>query len=148
MSVDQVYTCSKVKRPRLNWSLNNPDMVIITLDRKVKHYYQLTIDNERQVDKGDNIFTIGSPLGLALKFSGNAKITKHTRNHCLSNLDTFQGNSGSPVFSKRTGNVIGMVVSGGQDFIYNKYRNCFELKYKRKGQEKVIWLKKALREHF
>ncbi len=43
----------------------------------------------------------------------------------IANLDTFMGNSGSPVFSKETNKVIGILVGGAEDFTYDERNSCY-----------------------
>jgi V8-like Glu-specific endopeptidase len=66
------------------------------------------------------VFVIGHPVGLPLKYAGNAKITDNSPSTYFSaNLDTFGGNSGSPVFSMVDGKHIveGILVRGETDFV-------------------------------
>jgi V8-like Glu-specific endopeptidase len=49
---------------------------------------------------GSKVYTIGSPTGLPLKFADNASVTDDSPSHWFqSDIDTFPGNSGGPVFN-------------------------------------------------
>ena len=43
---------------------------------------------------------------------------------CLANLDTFSGNSGSPVFNKRTKRVEGILIAGETDYTFDMNQGC------------------------
>mgnify|MGYP003670146702 CR=1 FL=1 len=73
----------------------------------------------------DQVYMLGYPLGLPQKLTINAEIEENTHpQFFLTSLDSFSGNSGSPVFNYRTNKVIGVMVSGGVDFKFNG--NCYE----------------------
>jgi hypothetical protein len=42
----------------------------------------------------------------------------------VANLDTYGGNSGSPVFNHRTGEVEGILVRGENDYVYDPGQGC------------------------
>jgi V8-like Glu-specific endopeptidase len=48
------------------------------------------------------------------------------KNYFTANLDTYAGNSGSPVFNKNTGKVEGIIIQGAEDFFYNEENNCIK----------------------
>ncbi len=123
-----IYTCSKVQYSGYIDPLDDlfgdneggvsKDFAIIKLSKKVKNRKPLkAISKWTQKDKHP-VYTIGTPMGLPLKYSGLGKIipTSIEKNSFVTNLDTFQGNSGSPIFSGKSGKVIGILVSGAEDF--------------------------------
>lgn len=57
------------------------------------------------------LYTIGYPLGLSLKLSGNAIVTKNELSSPIfsASLDAFISNSGSPVFNEETHEVEGIL---------------------------------------
>jgi len=123
-----IYTCSKIQysgyidpaddilgSPSKNVS---KDFAIIKLSKKVKNRAPLkAISKWSQRDKHP-VYTIGTPMGLPLKYSGLGMIvpTSIEKNSFVTNLDTFEGNSGSPIFSGKNGKIIGILVSGAEDF--------------------------------
>lgn len=63
---------------------------------------------------------LGYPSGLPLKATVNVSITSFDNSGGFyTSLDAFQGNSGSPVFDLNTPQVIGVLVSGAADFVWN-----------------------------
>ncbi len=96
-----------------------PDFALIQLDRKVAGHKPLTIDRSAGLKNGDGIFIIGYPWGLPLKVAGDAVVRDFSPPATfVANVDNFNGNSGSPVFSARTGQIEGILVRGdGPDFV-------------------------------
>ena len=61
---------------------------------------------------------IGHPIGLLKKMAGNASVRSNSNpDYFIANLDTFGGNSGSPVFNADTHEVEGILVRGDTDFL-------------------------------
>jgi hypothetical protein len=92
------------------------DYAIIKLDRKVEHIIPLRV-SDKEVKKGDWLYVLGHPCGLPLKYAPCARVMS-TSNKIYFNasLDTYGGNSGSPVFND-SGDVVGILVRGETDFI-------------------------------
>ena len=66
---------------------------------------------------------IGHPSGLPTKFAGGAAVRNNQQNaFFVANLDTYGGNSGSPVFNSNTHAVEGILVRGETDFV--QQGNC------------------------
>ncbi|MDD5320391.1 MAG: hemopexin repeat-containing protein [Methylococcales bacterium] len=58
------------------------------------------------------------PVGLPTKFGGGATVRDNSPSaFFLANLDTYGGNSGSPVFNSSTHEVEGILVRGETDFV-------------------------------
>lgn len=94
------------------------DIACLALDRSSK-LRPLILSPGEVVKKGDEIYMLGYPAGLPLKATVNARVSSRADlNNVYTSLDAFRGNSGSPVFSKKTNKVIGVLVSGGTDFIW------------------------------
>ncbi|MDT8287705.1 MAG: serine protease, partial [Elusimicrobiales bacterium] len=95
-----------------------PDYALIQLDRKVTGRKPLPINRGRKIKEGAGVFVIGHPVGLPLKVAGDARVrsSKFMRAHFTTDLDTFGGNSGSPVFNVKTKKIEGILVRGGTDF--------------------------------
>ncbi|HAH32958.1 MAG TPA: serine protease [Elusimicrobia bacterium] len=95
-----------------------PDYALIQLDRKVKGHQALTINRKKDLKRGDSILVIGHPVGLPLKVSGGATVRDTApAGYFVTDLDTFGGNSGSPVFNAKTKLVEGILVRGDEDFM-------------------------------
>jgi len=67
------------------------------------------------------LYCLGYPSGLPLKqASGVVRVNDDAKYYFKTDLTTFQGNSGSPVFTKDTNQIVGILVSGAVDYIQDK----------------------------
>jgi V8-like Glu-specific endopeptidase len=100
---------------------NGIDYALVRLDRKVTGRYPLAI-NRSNVAKGATVGVIGYPSGMPVKVQEKgAVVRKVTGNgYFVTNLDTFQGNSGSPVFNMETLKIEGILVRGAADYVYGE----------------------------
>ncbi len=116
--VDCVYSIKKVvahcfvmhKNRKLDWAL-------VKLDRQVTGRVPLDLDFQSMLNEDTDVDVLGHPSGLPLKYTNDAKIKKIDHADCFeADLDTFGGNSGSPVFNTMTRKVIGILVRGLTDY--------------------------------
>lgn len=129
-----VYKCKKILNRGLEYSKYKViDYTIVELDRPVNNRFPLRYRKGGKAGKGTPLVVIGHPSGLPLKIADNGiitKLNKKERKHSvtssirrkyyfMTNLDTFGGNSGSPVFNRRTGLVEGILVKGKDDYTYS-----------------------------
>lgn len=91
------------------------DYAIIKLDRSVIGIDPLPLASN-DVSAGDELYMVGHPSGLPLKVADNAEVIYVFAEYFASSLDTFGGNSGSPVFNSDH-DVVGILARGGVDFI-------------------------------
>lgn len=70
------------------------------------------------------VFAIGHGSFLPKKIYGGASIKSFDGTLILTNLDTYAGNSGSPVFLKENNRVMGILTGGSTDYEYDQDRNC------------------------
>ena len=119
---DQVYDCAKIIRAQYN---GDGDFALIKLDRARNNARPLKLNSQKSnYQKGADIFVIGHPTGLPQKFADGAKVQSNIYDHEFNaDLDTFGGNSGSPVFND-AGDVIGILVSGETDYRVDNRRQC------------------------
>ena len=127
MPASEVYSCAKIVKRFLGGEPGsaNPtgqnlgaDYALIKLDRKVSNHKPLSINRGAKLKKGDGIFVIGHPVGLPVKLAGYAKVRDFSKaGYFVADLDTFGGNSGSPVFNVKTKKIEGILVRGDEDFI-------------------------------
>lgn len=103
---------------------DNLDVAVFSTDRAMS---RLALPLSKQpVQRLDRVYAIGYPSGLPEKISINASVqTNDQLQYFYTTLDAFQGNSGSPVFSLVTHEVIGILVSGETDYKFNG--NCNEV---------------------
>ena len=101
------------------------DFSLIKLDRPVRDRKPLTLRKRGKLSQADELIVVGHPSGLPTKIADNAFVRDNSeKNYFTANLDTFAGNSGSPVINARTGVVEGILVEGGEDYIFNFKKGC------------------------
>lgn len=128
LPLGDVYSCKRIIRQELNLDLGL-DYALVQLDRNVKGREPLKIEKDSSFTLKTKLTVIGSPSGLPLKVSGEGKLlsTLHPF-FFVGNLDTYKGNSGSPVFNARSGLVEGILVRGEEDFTPDQERMCLKSK--------------------
>ena len=78
---------------------------------------------------GEKLYLGGYPSGLPLKMAGGARVRNNRgENYFLANLDSFEGNSGGPVFNSKGDFVEGILVGGEEDYVWSDRRECFKPK--------------------
>jgi len=96
------------------------DWALVRLGKKVdiKSHPPLQFRQGAQKISNDQaVYVLGYPSGLPLKYAGNAKVIENSHtDYFAANLDTFGGNSGSPVFNSDH-KVEGILVRGDADFV-------------------------------
>jgi V8-like Glu-specific endopeptidase len=115
ISAKNIYKCKNVVYATLT---EKDDFAIIQLDRPVIGVKPLKIRKSGKIKTNEDIFVIGHPSGMPKKFADGAKVRVNKRREFFStNLDTFGGSSGSPVFNAQTLEVEGILVRGKTDYI-------------------------------
>jgi Trypsin-like peptidase domain len=93
------------------------DWAVVKLDRPVADVTPVKFRKTEKIGNSDKVYVIGFPTGLPCKVAANAKVNQNGNEFVFTgNLDTYGGNSGSPVFNLTTHEVEGILVRGGQDF--------------------------------
>ena len=92
------------------------DYALIRLDRAVTGHKPLAVSSSVPA-VGTPLYVVGYPTGLPEKIAAGAKVHALTPYYFSSNLDTFGGNSGSPVLDARTNEVVGVLVRGNPDYV-------------------------------
>ena len=116
-----VYGCRKIVKRFLASGSGalGPDYALVQLDRPAEGRVPLPVERASGLKKGDPVFVIGHPSGLPVKVAGGAAVRDPSpAGYFVANLDTYGGNSGSPVFNGRTGLIEGILVRGENDFVY------------------------------
>jgi hypothetical protein len=125
---DSVYGCKEIVSADLYYFLGL-DYGVIKLDRRVRDRAPLKISSDL-TPTSTPLVVIGNPSGLPTKVTGSGKIRVNSHaNSFLTDLDTFQGNSGSAVFDAKTGVVQGILVNGEEDWELNEKENCLQTKF-------------------
>lgn len=119
-----VYKCSKVLATTLNSYGDKNDFAVIKLDRPTGRKV-LPIRSEGKVAANADLYVIGHPSGLPQKIAGGAGVRNNGYDkYFVANLDTFGGNSGSPVIDLKSGQIEGILVRGEKDYTYDDDLGC------------------------
>ncbi len=123
---EDVYRCGRI----LKFGYSEIDYSIIELERNVEGVEPLELDFSGHIEKGDEIYTIGHSLQLPKKFTTGFIRSRIgiSENYYSAEIDTFRGNSGSPVFSSKTNKVIGILKDGEYDFEWDEENFCNYIK--------------------
>ncbi|MBX3039842.1 MAG: trypsin-like peptidase domain-containing protein [Bdellovibrionaceae bacterium] len=119
-SANDVYRCKAVVAREFTRA---QDYAIVQLDRPVVGHRPLAL-SRKGVQANDPLVVIGHPAGLPTKVAPNAGVRRVMPEYFVANLDTYGGNSGSAVFDARTLEVVGILVRGERDFVYDSARSC------------------------
>jgi len=141
---NNVYACKKIISQKLIYSKKEvSDYAVIELDRPVLDRTPLERRKYGTVAYGTPLLIIGHPLGLPMKITDGAKVMRMNdieletqirslflRDHYFTaNLDSYSGNSGSPVFNVKTGKVEGVLIQGADDFIFDEEESCLKSRH-------------------
>ena len=112
-----IFYCKKVKYNSSYLGLEG-DLAFLELNRKASHLQPLILSDNGLIDRKSRLYGIGYPLGLPLKIMKKGRVIEDLGDYFFTtDLDSYSGNSGSPVFNEKTGKVEGMLVRGQEDFI-------------------------------
>lgn len=90
------------------------DYALLFLDRAAEGKSPLSVDRSGLLSaQGAKVFTIGYPMGMAVKITGpeDASIHRVGRSILATDIDAFGGNSGGPVFDSATRRITGILVT-------------------------------------
>jgi V8-like Glu-specific endopeptidase len=134
-----VYNCKNVIESKLETTFGKIlDYAVIQLDRPVTDRAPLRYRKSGRAWLGKDLIVAGHPSGLPLKIADQANITRmnkdelknlistllRKRYYFIANLDTYGGNSGSPVFDAETLLVEGLLIEGAEDYVFDEERGC------------------------
>lgn len=133
---DRVFRCKRIVSKKYQ-NFGDVDYALLELDRAVAGRNPLRLGFDLRLSVGQPVVNIGNSNGLPLKFKDSAKIIgmKDNQQSFDSDLDTFGGDSGSPVFDAETGVVIGIQSTAHADHYHDDVRNCRQLKICRPGDK-------------
>lgn len=115
---DDVYAGTAVIGRQLG--RDGTDWALVRLDRAVVGRKPLRFRKSGKARAGQSLYVIGHPCGLPQKYAPGATVRHNSpKTYFVANLDTYGGNSGSPVFDSRTHRVEGILVRGETDFVSN-----------------------------
>lgn len=117
-AADDVYAGASVIGRQL--ADDGTDWALVRLDRPVVGRKPVPVRTAGKVPATARLFVIGHPCGLPQKYAPGAKVRDNSpAPFFVANLDTYGGNSGSPVFNASNHSVEGILVRGDNDFVSN-----------------------------
>jgi len=100
------------------FTADRTDWALVRLDRPVVGRKPVAVRAAGKVSANAPVFVIGHPCGLPQKLAGGARVRNNSQaSYFVANLDTYGGNSGSPVFSGKSYQLEGLLVRGQTDFV-------------------------------
>lgn len=104
---------------------DSDDYAIVRLNRDVPKSTGSVLPLSRSDARmADPVYVIGYPSGLPQKIAGGANVRDvSSASQFVANLDTFGGNSGSPVFNS-SHEVVGILIRGEQDYRWDEIAGC------------------------
>jgi V8-like Glu-specific endopeptidase len=121
----KIYDCKEIVAQEFNAS---NDFAVLRLDRKVEGRTPLKLRKEGTLNPAQDgaLAVIGHPSGLPLKIEATGILRDVNEGHdfFIAELDTYGGNSGSPVFNLRTNEVEGILVRGERDYVMDMAQGC------------------------
>lgn len=120
---NKVYGCKEIVSQDLSAA---NDYAVIRLDRPVYDRKPLKLRQSGEVSPQSKLIVMGHPSGLPLKIDDNGSVREipADQNYFVAELDTFGGNSGSPVLNQQTLEVEGILVRGDRDYSWNPELSC------------------------
>lgn len=112
----QVYYAKKVVAFELSQTNSDNDWALVKLDRDVEGIQPLQVELTQKILLQSELYMLGHPSGLPIKYTYGASVREFKSESFSADLDAFAGNSGSPVFSKTTQKVVGILIRGGKDY--------------------------------
>lgn len=104
------------------------DFALVRLERPVHGHSIAVANRSSSLPKGRQVVAFGYPNGIPLKYvDGTVRSNNPSLPFFVTNLDTFNRNSGSPVFDSESGLLEGVVVDGEDDFVSDG--KCFRSKH-------------------
>jgi len=124
-----IYDCGELLYTQSgNAKENIADFALIRLARPVDDHPIAKIDRSSKLLTGTKLMAFGYPNGIPLKYiDGNIRSNNLDLPFFVTNLGSFNRNSGSPVFDSETGGLQGILFDGEEDFVLDG--QCFRAKH-------------------
>lgn len=125
---NQVYEIKRTIQRDFNFP-GDIDVALLELKRSPQNRTPIPI-SKRRVKKGEELYILGFPFGLPMKYQDNGYVTSEksalgAESSFTHNLDVFSVNSGSAIFSAATDEIVGILVRGsGPNFEKRTNSNC------------------------
>lgn len=115
-SPNAIFSAKRLISKKLD-SARGKDYAIIETNELIPLSQVLELTSNAKIPDSEEVYVIGHPVGLPLKIAGGAFVRDNSNtDYFVANLDTYGGNSGSPVFNGTTHKVEGILVRGEVDF--------------------------------
>lgn len=119
---ENVFFCKQILARKNH---ENLDYMVIELDRPVENRTPLKLSQKSRLKPGEAVFAIGFPLGLPMVWSSAGVVRSHDDLKTTGHLDVNGSSSGSPVFATDSGEVVGILVEGEKDLVYDRKGKCY-----------------------
>ncbi|MEK2644565.1 trypsin-like serine peptidase [Bdellovibrio sp. BCCA] len=116
--VTTAIACKEVVKYRNDINGAGLDYALIRMEKNIgRRSFVLNSSAFKRPQVADSLYSLGYPLGSFMKkaLGKIRKIVPESQVY-VSTLDVFEGNSGSPVFSAKTHQLVGILSSGESDF--------------------------------
>lgn len=119
-----LYSCEKIVVAK---NTRDIDFAIVKIKGDLSRLQAVKL-NFNEVQRGDKVSLAGHPSGLPLKYTGGATVYSNSKSQSYfkSDLDSFFGNSGSPIFDEKL-NVVAVLTAGEVDYYLDEARDCVDL---------------------
>ena len=122
---EKVYKMKRIvskryESPTFKNELDIEDYAVVELERVVSDREPLKYRKNGKPSVGDEVIAIGNPWKLPTKITTGGKIRSLENFIFLTDLDTYDGNSGSAVFNATSGIVEGILINGEEDMATSK----------------------------
>lgn len=122
---NNIYHCTKIISQAYHSTSDQLDYALIKLDHSPNRPALKIRTSSENIGLEEQVFMIGHPLGLPLVATKNGKVDENSDPIFFkTTLNSFHGNSGSPVFNAQTHLVEGIMVRGETDMEYDEIRKC------------------------
>lgn len=119
VDTSNIYSCKKV----ISANQEGNDFAVIQLNRNVEARHIFELGDDANLTEKSKVYMLGHPLGMAMTYSRPAPVSRlYAADKFAASLDSFGGNSGSPVIDPKTDEVVGILTSGRTDF--EEKSNC------------------------
>jgi hypothetical protein len=104
---------------------NEIDYAVVKVNKKIPKFRIVNYSTKPLADQNAEYYMLGYPLGVPLKVSFGGKVVSNNNPHYfLLSIDSFGGNSGSPVLNYNTNAVEGILFKGTVDFLEDEKKGC------------------------
>jgi hypothetical protein len=119
LAAEDVYDCRDIlywESLGENQQKSAIDYAIIRLSRPVQGRPTAGLSRTGGPRQGDYVLAVGYPAGIPLKFLTGGKVRRAGQSTFETDLDAYEGSSGSPVYSLASGKLEGILIEGEEDF--------------------------------